>query len=184
MGHGCHQWTPGALASLLVVAVFGTAVGMDASGCGGFVKSAVPIDFSQLEVVLSTASGHVKYRTECAPNNGYYFLPFYEKGDFVLSVVRWYSRARRWWELGQRRCSLVSCRRDPTFCTVDLIVVVLMRRSDLADGPLSLPKSPSFSMEKPTFAAPAPTSTSTFAVSPCPAKSSLSAARMDRAVLP
>lgn len=33
-----------------------------------------------------TKSGILKEKTECAPTNGYYFLPLYEKGDYILQV--------------------------------------------------------------------------------------------------
>lgn len=33
-----------------------------------------------------TKEGSLKEKTECAPNNGYYFLPLYEKGKYVLKV--------------------------------------------------------------------------------------------------
>ncbi|XP_048265268.1 uncharacterized protein LOC100649850 isoform X3 [Bombus terrestris] len=33
-----------------------------------------------------TKSGSLKDSTECAPNNGYYFLPLYDKGEYVLKV--------------------------------------------------------------------------------------------------
>nr|CAB3264401.1 nodal modulator 1 [Phallusia mammillata] len=55
-------------------------------GCGGFVKSDVSIDFSQIEIQLLTAEGILKYQTECAPNNGYFMVPFVDKGDFVLKI--------------------------------------------------------------------------------------------------
>lgn len=33
-----------------------------------------------------TKEGSLKEKTECAPTNGYYFLPLYEKGEYVLKV--------------------------------------------------------------------------------------------------
>ncbi|XP_076247163.1 BOS complex subunit NOMO3 isoform X2 [Calliopsis andreniformis] len=33
-----------------------------------------------------TKAGSLKDYTECAPNNGYYFLPLYDKGEYVLKV--------------------------------------------------------------------------------------------------
>lgn len=35
---------------------------------------------------LYTVQGSIKYQTDCAPNNGYYLIPLYDKGDFVLQV--------------------------------------------------------------------------------------------------
>jgi hypothetical protein len=60
--------------------------------CGGFVKSSIPIDFSlvsvpmivgrrahRTQVRILTGDGTVKFSAECAPNNGYFFLPVYDK---------------------------------------------------------------------------------------------------------
>ncbi|XP_048489214.1 nodal modulator 1 [Plutella xylostella] len=58
----------------------------DILGCGGFVKSHANLDFSKIEIGLYTKDGALKERTECAPTNGYYFLPLYEKGEYVLKV--------------------------------------------------------------------------------------------------
>ncbi|XP_076818346.1 BOS complex subunit NOMO1-like [Clavelina lepadiformis] len=55
-------------------------------GCGGFVKSDVSIDFTQIEIQLFTYEGMLKYQTECAPNNGYFMVPFVEKGNFILKI--------------------------------------------------------------------------------------------------
>ncbi|KAJ0182846.1 hypothetical protein K1T71_002215 [Dendrolimus kikuchii] len=58
----------------------------DILGCGGFVKSHVNLDFSKIEIGLYNKAGSLKEKTECAPTNGYYFLPLYEKGEYVLKV--------------------------------------------------------------------------------------------------
>ncbi|KAI0209330.1 Nodal modulator 2 [Lamellibrachia satsuma] len=58
----------------------------DILGCGGFVKSEVKINFSLIEVKLYTKQGSLKYQTDCAPNTGYYMIPVYDKGDYVLKV--------------------------------------------------------------------------------------------------
>ncbi|XP_006814110.1 BOS complex subunit NOMO1 [Saccoglossus kowalevskii] len=58
----------------------------DFLGCGGFVKSDVEISFSRVEVKLYTKQGSLKYQTDCAPNNGYFLIPIYDKGDFILKV--------------------------------------------------------------------------------------------------
>lgn len=58
-------------------------------GCGGYIKtikSPADIDFSKVEVQLLTKSGVKKDNVEANPTNGYYFLPVYEKGDYVLKV--------------------------------------------------------------------------------------------------
>ncbi|CAH1434779.1 unnamed protein product [Lactuca virosa] len=65
-------------------------------GCGGFVEarsslinSRKPTDaklnYSHIAVELRTLDGLVKDRTQCAPN-GYYFIPVYEKGSYVIKV--------------------------------------------------------------------------------------------------
>ncbi|KAM7501151.1 hypothetical protein LguiB_000055 [Lonicera macranthoides] len=65
-------------------------------GCGGFVeassaliKSRKPsdgkLDYSHITVELQTLDGLVKDGTQCAPN-GYYFIPVYDKGSFVIKV--------------------------------------------------------------------------------------------------
>ncbi|KAG7199506.1 hypothetical protein KM043_014125 [Ampulex compressa] len=58
----------------------------DILGCGGFLKSQADIDFSKVQIKLYTKAGSLKDHTECAPNNGYYFLPLYDKGEYVLKV--------------------------------------------------------------------------------------------------
>ncbi|KAF5820309.1 putative carboxypeptidase-like, regulatory domain superfamily, immunoglobulin-like protein [Helianthus annuus] len=74
-----------------------TLVSADAiQGCGGFIeatssliKSRKPtdtkLDYSHVTVELRTLDGLVKERTQCAPN-GYYFIPVYDKGSFVIKV--------------------------------------------------------------------------------------------------
>eukprot|EP00899_Mesostigma_viride_P027217 jgi/Mesvir1/7680/Mv11650-RA.1 len=64
-------------------------------GCGGFVvaspelsklrKAANRVDYSFIKVQLNTPEGVVKYETECAPN-GYYVIPVYDKGTFVIKI--------------------------------------------------------------------------------------------------
>ncbi|XP_041372550.1 nodal modulator 1-like [Gigantopelta aegis] len=55
-------------------------------GCGGFVKSDIDINFSLVEVKLYTTHGSIKYATDCAPVTGYYLIPLYDKGQFLLKV--------------------------------------------------------------------------------------------------
>ena len=45
------------------------------------------IDFSRINVALYTKAGTLKYETDCAPNNGYFFIPVYEKGEYVIRVA-------------------------------------------------------------------------------------------------
>ncbi|XP_062304047.1 BOS complex subunit NOMO1 [Osmerus eperlanus] len=54
--------------------------------CGGFVKSDVEINYSLIEIKLYTKQGSLKYQTDCAPFNGYFMIPLYDKGDFVLKI--------------------------------------------------------------------------------------------------
>nr|XP_043609224.1 nodal modulator 1 [Erigeron canadensis] len=65
-------------------------------GCGGFVEASSSLiksrkstdsklDYSHITVELRTLDGLVKDRTQCAPN-GYYFIPVYDKGSFVIKI--------------------------------------------------------------------------------------------------
>ncbi|VEN53892.1 unnamed protein product [Callosobruchus maculatus] len=67
--------------------LFDFSLANDVVGCGGFLKSHVPIDFSKVEVKLVTKQGIIKDRTTAAPNNGYYFVPLYDKGEMVLELA-------------------------------------------------------------------------------------------------
>ncbi|KAL5020566.1 hypothetical protein ScPMuIL_003458 [Solemya velum] len=70
----------------IFINVFQNIVGDNVFGCGGFVKSDVDINYSLVEVKLYTTHGSIKYQTDCAPNTGYYLIPLYDKGDFILKV--------------------------------------------------------------------------------------------------
>ncbi|XP_007258520.3 nodal modulator 1 [Astyanax mexicanus] len=76
----------------LFVAVFSAGAGVLQAaddilvGCGGFVKSDVEIDYSLIEIKLYTKQGSLKYQTDCAPINGYFMIPLYDKGDFLLKI--------------------------------------------------------------------------------------------------
>ncbi|KAI9099060.1 hypothetical protein K1719_024827 [Acacia pycnantha] len=86
-----------ALLCLLIVTSLISAAWADSIyGCGGFVqasssliKSRKPtdakLDYSHITVELLTVDGLVKDRTQCAPN-GYYFIPVYDKGSFVIKI--------------------------------------------------------------------------------------------------
>lgn len=65
-------------------------------GCGGFIEASsalikarkasdAKLDYSHITVELRTVDGLVKDRTQCAPN-GYYFIPVYDKGSFIVKV--------------------------------------------------------------------------------------------------
>ncbi|KAL3685292.1 hypothetical protein R1sor_003314 [Riccia sorocarpa] len=85
-----------------IVAVFSflqLAVGVAADsiqGCGGFVEASSllaklrrpsdpMLDYSLMTIELHTLDGLIKDRTQCAPN-GYYYLPVYDRGTFVLKI--------------------------------------------------------------------------------------------------
>uniref|UniRef100_A0A1B0DB56 ER membrane protein complex subunit 7 beta-sandwich domain-containing protein n=1 Tax=Phlebotomus papatasi TaxID=29031 RepID=A0A1B0DB56_PHLPP len=55
-------------------------------GCGGFIKSHAAIDFSKVEIKLFTKQGSLKDKTDCSPSNGYYFIPLYDKGEYILKI--------------------------------------------------------------------------------------------------
>uniref|UniRef100_A0A8C8C9B5 Nodal modulator n=1 Tax=Oncorhynchus tshawytscha TaxID=74940 RepID=A0A8C8C9B5_ONCTS len=69
-------------------AAYGTGVSADdiVVACGGFVKSDVEINYSLIEIKVYTKQGSLKYQTDCAPINGYFMIPLYDKGDFVLKI--------------------------------------------------------------------------------------------------
>ncbi|XP_016491513.2 uncharacterized protein LOC107811149 [Nicotiana tabacum] len=81
---------------LIILYVASIATADSIQGCGGFVeasseliksrKSSDPkLDYSNIIVELRTLDGLVKERTHCAPN-GYYFIPVYDKGSFLIKV--------------------------------------------------------------------------------------------------
>ncbi|KYM94379.1 PREDICTED: nodal modulator 3 [Cyphomyrmex costatus] len=63
-----------------------SSITQDILGCGGFLKSHADIDFTKVQVKLYTKTGSLKDQTECAPNTGYYFLPLYDKGEYILKI--------------------------------------------------------------------------------------------------
>ncbi|KAK8947068.1 hypothetical protein KSP39_PZI007206 [Platanthera zijinensis] len=89
-----------AFAKLLIYLLLSLSVPLSTAnsihGCGGFVeassilvKSRRPsdrkLDYSHITVELQTVDGLVKDSTQCAPN-GYYFIPVYDKGSFLVNV--------------------------------------------------------------------------------------------------
>ncbi|XP_020700628.1 nodal modulator 1 [Dendrobium catenatum] len=89
-----------ALANLFVCLLFALSASLSTAnsihGCGGFVevssvliKSRKPsdrkLDYSHVTVELQTIDGLVKDKTSCTPN-GYYFIPVYDKGSFIVKV--------------------------------------------------------------------------------------------------
>ncbi|EGD83695.1 hypothetical protein PTSG_04300 [Salpingoeca rosetta] len=82
-------WRVAVVAGLLsAVSFVDTASGTegdDVLGCGGAVLSPTPINFAAVEVVL-LQDGEELQRTECAPHNGYYFLPIDKPGTYELHI--------------------------------------------------------------------------------------------------
>ncbi|KAJ4969122.1 hypothetical protein NE237_015823 [Protea cynaroides] len=83
------------LCLLIAISVVSTAAD-SIQGCGGFVEASSSLiksrkatdpklDYSHITVELRTVDGLVKDRTQCAPN-GYYFIPVYDKGSFVIRI--------------------------------------------------------------------------------------------------
>uniref|UniRef100_A0A915NIJ2 ER membrane protein complex subunit 7 beta-sandwich domain-containing protein n=1 Tax=Meloidogyne floridensis TaxID=298350 RepID=A0A915NIJ2_9BILA len=54
--------------------------------CEGFVKSAVQINLSDIKVKLFTSQGNLKYEAECNPQNGYFLIPIYNKGKYLVEI--------------------------------------------------------------------------------------------------
>lgn len=81
----------------VLIAFSVTSAGADSIyGCGGFVEASSGLikarkasdskfDYSHITIELRTVDGLVRDRTQCAPN-GYYFIPVYDKGSFVIKV--------------------------------------------------------------------------------------------------
>uniref|UniRef100_A0A8W7P3V5 SD-repeat containing protein B domain-containing protein n=1 Tax=Anopheles coluzzii TaxID=1518534 RepID=A0A8W7P3V5_ANOCL len=73
---------------LLLAVVVQPGTANEVFGCGGFVKNVnSELDLSKVEVGLFTPQGSLKIKTECSPSNGYYFIPVYDKGSYVLKVI-------------------------------------------------------------------------------------------------
>jgi hypothetical protein len=54
--------------------------------CGGFIKSNTEINYKIIKVKLLTKDGNLKYLSEASPVNGYYMIPVYAKGEYILQV--------------------------------------------------------------------------------------------------
>uniref|UniRef100_A0A182JRR9 SD-repeat containing protein B domain-containing protein n=1 Tax=Anopheles christyi TaxID=43041 RepID=A0A182JRR9_9DIPT len=77
-----------AVLSLVLVLLVDFCTANEVFGCGGFVKNVnSELDLSKVEVGLFTPQGSLKIKTECSPSNGYYFIPVYDKGSYVLKVI-------------------------------------------------------------------------------------------------
>lgn len=55
-------------------------------GCGGFIKSNTEINFNTIKIKLLTKERGLKYTTEASSINGYYMIPVYNKGEYILKV--------------------------------------------------------------------------------------------------
>nr|XP_054955356.1 BOS complex subunit NOMO3-like [Pan paniscus] len=89
VGQGAGPLGPAVVtAAVVLLSGVGPAHGSEdiVVGCGGFVKSDVEINYSLIEIKLYTKHGTLKYQTDCAPNNGYFMIPLYDKGDFILKI--------------------------------------------------------------------------------------------------
>ncbi|RNA38965.1 nodal modulator 1-like [Brachionus plicatilis] len=74
------------LFSLLISFIYQTCHAEDVIGCGGFIKSNTEINFKIIKVKLVTKDGALKYTTDASPVNGYYMIPVYAKGEYILQV--------------------------------------------------------------------------------------------------
>ncbi|PIK59939.1 putative nodal modulator 1 [Apostichopus japonicus] len=74
------------LCAVLMILLLHVANSEDFITCGGFVQSDIEINFSKIEVKLYTPQGALKYQTDCAPNNGYFMVPIYDMGSFILKL--------------------------------------------------------------------------------------------------
>ncbi|XP_022863174.1 nodal modulator 1-like [Olea europaea var. sylvestris] len=81
---------------IILTCNFSLAIADSIQGCGGFVEASssliksrkstsTKLDYSHITVELRTLDGLVKDSTQCAPN-GYYFIPVYDKGSFVIKI--------------------------------------------------------------------------------------------------
>lgn len=69
-----------------VSALVAVAVAEEVYSCGGFVRASVPLPLAGVAVRLYTPEGNLKYETDVAPNTGYYMLPVYQKGHYVVRL--------------------------------------------------------------------------------------------------
>jgi hypothetical protein len=80
------------LAAMVGAALLARASGSNMDiGCGGFVRALDSLggakpDMLPVRVRLIALDGTVKAETECAPN-GYFYLPMYDPGAYVVRLV-------------------------------------------------------------------------------------------------
>ena len=61
-------------------------------GCGGRVvtsssSSEINIDYNKINIGLYTEHGSLKDTTDCAPSNGYFFIPIYDLAKYKIKVM-------------------------------------------------------------------------------------------------
>ena len=75
-----------------------TSYGQDVLGAGGFIRSKKNIDFSRIQIELYSQTQGGVFRkvesTDAAPNNGYFFIPVEETGQYRLKPI-----APRGWKI-------------------------------------------------------------------------------------
>ena len=71
--------------SVLLLFVFGS-VSCEVAGCSGIIQSDYKIDFSAITVHLYDRERILKFSTECAPVDGYFFIPLTEFERFEQTV--------------------------------------------------------------------------------------------------
>lgn len=54
--------------------------------CGGFVKSSNTDVLSKIKIKLENPDGLKKFETDLTPSNGYYMVPIYNKGSYVIRI--------------------------------------------------------------------------------------------------
>uniref|UniRef100_A0A2I3GKP0 Prealbumin-like fold domain-containing protein n=1 Tax=Nomascus leucogenys TaxID=61853 RepID=A0A2I3GKP0_NOMLE len=121
VGQGAGPPGPAVVAAAVVLLLSGVRPAHGSEdivvGCGGFVKSDVEINYSLIEIKLYTKHGTLKYQTDCAPNNGYFMIPLYDKGDFILKI-----EPPLGWSFGKLTESLdILCKRLHDMPNINLV---------------------------------------------------------------
>ena len=77
---------PTLLLSCFLILNLNTIEANEVIGCGGFIKANTEINYKIIKVKLVTKDGAIKYTAEASPVNGYYMIPVYNKGEYILQV--------------------------------------------------------------------------------------------------
>ncbi|KAL7078019.1 hypothetical protein ACQ4LE_002669 [Meloidogyne hapla] len=72
---------------LIVFPFFAHKICANVISCEGFVKSNIQIDYSEIKIKLYTSQGNLKYEAECNPQNGYFLIPIYSKGEYLVKII-------------------------------------------------------------------------------------------------